>query len=239
MATYIVKSGDTLGKIARKLYGDSALYTRIVRANHIANPDRLSVGQRLEIPDASPPPATPAAALSPAAPVPPPRPAVPAAPTISPLESLNERRLSPLHPVVADKARELLRQCANDGFALLVTQGLRTYPEQDALYAQGRTKRPIGKDYVVTNARGGYSWHNFGLAFDVALLDAAGKQDWNYRHPGWQHLGVVGKTLGLSWGGDWTRLKDYPHFEYTRDLTLKSCRDLYAQGLDQIWSNVA
>ena len=140
--------------------------------------------------------------------------------------------------MVVNKARELLRQCANDGLALLVTQGLRTYPEQDTLYAQGRTKKPIGSDYIVTNARGGYSWHNFGLAFDVAVLDSAGKQDWNYRHPGWQHLGVVGKTLGLSWGGDWTRLKDYPHFEYTRDLTLKSCRDLYAQGLDHIWSNV-
>src|SRR5262249_22174032 len=158
----------------------------------------------------------------------PPAPVVTAA--HSPLDALNEKRLAALHPVLAGKGRALLQRCASEGLALLVTQGLRTYEEQDGLYAKGRTKKPLGKDYIVTNARGGFSWHNFGLAFDVAVLDAAGKEDWDYRHPGWQRVGVVGKSLGLSWGGDWTRLKDYPHFEYTQDLTLKVCRDLYAGG---------
>ncbi|WP_305953442.1 M15 family metallopeptidase [Paenibacillus sp. P32E] len=49
---------------------------------------------------------------------------------------------------------------------IVITQGLRTIAEQDALYAQGRTK----PGQIVTNARGRTSYHNFGLAVDFALL---------------------------------------------------------------------
>ncbi len=74
---------------------------------------------------------------------------------------------------------------SHEGLGLLVTQGLRTWAEQDALYAKGRTIPPIGKLFVVTKARGGQSWHNFGLAFDIVVLDALGKNDWDISHPGW------------------------------------------------------
>ncbi len=50
--------------------------------------------------------------------------------------------------------------------AIRIVQGLRTIAEQDALYAQGRTKP--GK--IVTNARGGSSYHNYGVAIDFAIL---------------------------------------------------------------------
>ena len=49
---------------------------------------------------------------------------------------------------------------------LRITQALRTWDEQEELYAQGRTKK--GK--IVTNAKAGYSWHNYGLAIDVCIL---------------------------------------------------------------------
>jgi len=52
---------------------------------------------------------------------------------------------------------------------LKLISGLRTYEEQDALYAQGRTA-PGPK---VTNAPGGHSNHNFGLAFDMVFLTTA------------------------------------------------------------------
>ena len=52
MRAYTVKPGDTLGRIARKLYGDASRYPLIVSANRIADPDRLAVGRRLVIPDA-------------------------------------------------------------------------------------------------------------------------------------------------------------------------------------------
>jgi nucleoid-associated protein YgaU len=47
---YTVKSGDTLWKIANKYYGNGALYTKIVSANNIKNPNALKVGQVLIIP---------------------------------------------------------------------------------------------------------------------------------------------------------------------------------------------
>ncbi|MGH7232282.1 MAG: LysM peptidoglycan-binding domain-containing protein, partial [Nitrospiraceae bacterium] len=51
--SYTVKPGDTLGKIARKFYGDAGRFPLIVAANAIANPDKLTVGQELVIPDAT------------------------------------------------------------------------------------------------------------------------------------------------------------------------------------------
>jgi N-acetylmuramoyl-L-alanine amidase len=49
-ATYTVKSGDTLGKIAVKFYGDAHKYPIIQRANNITDPSRIWVGQTLVIP---------------------------------------------------------------------------------------------------------------------------------------------------------------------------------------------
>jgi Uncharacterized protein containing LysM domain len=51
MNTYRVKKGDTLGKIARSFYGDSARFPLIVAANNIPDPDRLAIGQVLIVPD--------------------------------------------------------------------------------------------------------------------------------------------------------------------------------------------
>jgi LysM repeat protein len=48
--TYVVKRGDTLRKIARAQLGDGALYMRIAELNGLRDPDRLALGQRLEIP---------------------------------------------------------------------------------------------------------------------------------------------------------------------------------------------
>lgn len=212
----MVRRGDTLGAIARRFYGATSRFSLIVSANRIGNPDRLRVGQKLLIPDL----------IESDAPAPAPTPPRPA-------DSISHRRLADLHPTIANAGRLLLDRCARGGLALLVTQGLRSWEEQDALYAQGRT-RP-GK--IVTRARGGQSYHNFGLAFDVVVLDSMGKADWDPAHPGWQRAGAVGKSLGLEWGGDWTR-KDLPHFQYTGGIALERCRALYASGLDAIWEHV-
>lgn len=232
METHQVRSGDTLGKIARAYYGDASLYPLIVAANQIADPDRLKLGQRLTIPDRT----TAARAFQPPPPValPPPRASVPPS-----SRQLSEERLRAVHPSLAARVRTMLDLCAAQGVPFLVTQGLRTWEEQDALYAKGRTKAPIGKKYIVTNAKGGQSYHNFGLAIDIVILDAIGKADWDTSHPGWRLAADVGKSLGLEWGGDWTSFKDLPHFQYIRGLTLAECRRLYtSSGLSAIWQRV-
>lgn len=50
---YTVQSGDSLGAIAHRFYGDAALYTAIFQANRarIATPNSIRVGQRLTIPE--------------------------------------------------------------------------------------------------------------------------------------------------------------------------------------------
>lgn len=231
MISYTVRRGDTLGKIARRFYGDAGRFPLIVAANRIPDPDRLTVGRKLVIPDV----AVVDAGAGPAPVAPPtPQPVSPRPPQIS----LSLRRLDRLHPAVRTRGAALLDLCSHAGLAVLVSQGMRTWEEQNALYAKGRTVPPLGRKFVVTMAKGGQSYHNFGLAFDIVVLDAVGKADWDINHPGWRTAGALGKSVGLEWGGDWTKLKDFPHFQYTGGLSLRQCCDLYPAGLDELWRRV-
>ena len=96
-----------------------------------------------------------------------------------------EKKLQGVHPLVAGKARQLIEQAYKEGINVIITQGLRTVEEQNELYAQGRTKP--GK--IVTNAKGGYSYHNYGLAFDFAVLNADGSVNWNVNEK-WKRVGA-------------------------------------------------
>lgn len=226
MTSYTVQPGDTLGKIARRFYGDASRYPLIVSANRITDPDELAVGQQLVIPDADLAGRAfgGVGGLGPDAP--------------SPANPITAQRLSTLHPTVRARAVAFLQLCAQGGLSVMVSQGLRTWEEQDALYARGRTVPPIGRKHVVTKAKGGQSYHNFGLAFDIVILDALGKADWNPAHPGWRTAGGLGRSVGLEWGGDWTGFKDLPHFQYTGGLSLAECRAVFPQGLDAVWQRV-
>jgi phospholipase C len=223
MQTYTVQAGETLGRIAKRFYGDAARYPLIVSANAIADPDRLLVGQSLVIPDAD----TAARGVAAPAPV-----------TSGSKRALSEQRLAKLHPGLANRGRAMLDACGQAGLAVMVSEGLRTWEEQDALYAKGRTVPPLGKKHWVTKAKGGESYHNFGLAFDIVVLDAVHKDGWDDDHPGWTAAARIGKALGLEWGGDWTSFKDRPHYQWTGGLALKDCRTLYAGGLATVWAKV-
>lgn len=139
----------------------------------------------------------------------------PQAPAPRGSEAIVER----LEPVIQPKARALLEAARAEGIELAVTQGLRTMEEQAALYAQGRT----APGPVVTNAKPGSSWHNFGLAFDVAVV-VGGKPTWPNDEALWQRIGALGKAQGLAWGGDFESFKDRPHFQLTGGLTLADAR---------------
>lgn len=80
----------------------------------------------------------------------------------------------------------------------------RTFAEQDALYAQGRTT----PGNIITNARGGESFHNYKIAFDIYCKD-------------YNKVGAIGKKIGLEWGGDWETFKDLAHFQLTLGYTIK------------------
>lgn len=129
------------------------------------------------------------------------------------VDERSETNIATLHVKVQPLARELIRQAIENGMAFKITGGTRTYEEQEKLYAQGRTEP--GK--IVTNARPGFSSHNFATAFDVTLFN--GKQP-VWESPHYLKLGKIGKALGLSWGGDWNS-QDLPHWylkpDYAKD----------------------
>ncbi|WP_018752159.1 M15 family metallopeptidase [Paenibacillus sanguinis] len=140
--------------------------------------------------------------------------------TLDYVKAKSTPKLSGLYPIVRQATERLIERSYAAGVPILITQGLRTIAEQDALYAQGRTKP--GK--IVTNARGGYSNHNFGMAIDFCLLKPDGKNvSWEVS-PAWLQVVEIAKSLGFEWGGDWKKFKDYPHFEMTFGLTTAQYR---------------
>jgi len=134
------------------------------------------------------------------------------------LKAWNARMLLGLLPDVRAIADRHILLAESKGLVLRVTQGLRSLSEQEAIYAKGRTEQGS----VVTNARPGYSWHNFGRAYDVAVV-IGGKVVWESRQ--YAAVGVLGKSVGLVWGGDFKGMAgDLGHFEYHPGLTLAEAR---------------
>jgi len=135
------------------------------------------------------------------------------------------RDLAELDEDVRAKALLLLDHAAERGIGLKVTQTYRTFAEQAALYAQGRsTPGPI-----VTHADAGWSWHNWRRAFDVCFVDSFGGVSW--AGP-WDEVGALGEAAGLDWGGRWKH-PDRPHFEDRAGLTLAKLRAKYPVGLSE------
>ena len=140
-------------------------------------------------------------------------PQIPATPTLA--DQRSEQNIATLLPPVQPLARELIAAAAAAGIAIKIISGTRTYEEQNALYEQGRST----PGRIVTNARGGYSNHNFGIAFDIGVFEGGRYLD---ESPAYKTVGALGKQLGLEWGGDWQSIQDEPHFElrppWARDM---------------------
>lgn len=118
-------------------------------------------------------------------------------------------------------ALDLAQRCAAEGIMIVFTHTRRSAAEQQALYDQGR--RYPGP--IVTAAPPGYSWHEFGRAFDVAIRRWAGDQTpGNWYDGPWQRIGELGEEVGLEWGGRWKH-PDFPHFQHTGGRTLAQMRD--------------
>jgi LAS superfamily LD-carboxypeptidase LdcB len=115
------------------------------------------------------------------------------------------RSLDSLQPAVADLARKLIAKAKEQGIEVIVMRTYVSPKEQEELYAQGRTK----PGPIITNTR--RSAHTNGLAFDI-IPYKNGQLLFNDSVT-YEKLGAIGRSLGLTWGGDWRVFKDYPHFE--------------------------
>lgn len=156
-------------------------------------------------------------------------------------DSVTIQRILLMHPELVSETNALYDEIATalTGKAMCrFAYTLRTYAEQDALYAQGRTIP--GK--IVTNAKGGQSYHNFGLAFDIVLLkdtDGNGTYEtasWetNVDMDGdgvadWMEVVAIAKRHGWEWGGDW-KFSDKPHFQKTKGNSVATLAQRVKEG---------
>ncbi len=135
---------------------------------------------------------------------------------LSKVDDRSEKNIATLLEEVRPIARALVQKADSAGIQIKIIGGTRTFAEQDALFAKGRT----APGPVVTNAKAGQSNHNFGIAFDIGVFSGS---KYLGDSPKYKAVGALGIDLGLDWGGNWTSLKDEPHFQlrpvWARDLT--------------------
>ncbi|GGN99535.1 hypothetical protein GCM10010969_19720 [Saccharibacillus kuerlensis] len=145
-----------------------------------------------------------------------------------PDETSEDSRIAGLHPEVRAKMDTLIEQAAAKEIEVVITSGFRSSEEQDRLYRQGREN----SGNIVTNARGGQSYHNFGLAIDFALRDGSGNIVWDMEmdrngsgRSDWMEVVELAKALGFDWGGDWENFRDYPHLQIDFGYTIRQLQN--------------
>jgi hypothetical protein len=146
------------------------------------------------------------------------------------MNEASKKRLLAVHPELARRVQLVILMLEKPDRQIEVVQGVRTFAEQDALYAKGRTK----PGQIVTRARGGQSNHNYGLAVDLCPF-VKGKPDWNAPFELWAMIGNAARIQRLEWGGDWKKFIDKPHVQLP-GLSIAQCQALYRKGgLPLVW----
>lgn len=160
------------------------------------------------------------------------------------MDKVTLERIQFLHPKLRDETTKIYAEIceALKGKAICrFAYTLRSFAEQDALYAQGRTK----PGSIVTWAKGGQSFHNYGLAVDIVLLKdtngdgtfetASWETDHDFDGDGiadWTEIVHIFTRYGWEWGGNWNKPKqDTPHFQKTFGYSISQLQDLHTKQL--------
>jgi peptidoglycan L-alanyl-D-glutamate endopeptidase CwlK len=135
---------------------------------------------------------------------------------------ISSRSLDDLHPKVKILAELFVKKCAEYNIEVQIISTYRDIAAQNALYAKGRT----AAGNIVTNAKGGQSFHNhpapYSVAFDF-LPFKFGKPDWTDIAL-YTKCGEIAEEIGLEWAGRWKTFKEYGHCQFTDGLTLADFR---------------
>jgi peptidoglycan L-alanyl-D-glutamate endopeptidase CwlK len=127
------------------------------------------------------------------------------------LDARSERNLATLHPSFQERAASFITaakmMAQSRNLDVRIISGTRSYSEQDAIYARGRTT----SGSIVSNARAGFSNHNFGIAFDIGVFQG---KAYLGEHALYDELGPLGESLGFEWGGRWKKIVDKPHYQF-------------------------
>jgi peptidoglycan LD-endopeptidase CwlK len=154
---------------------------------------------------------------------------------------LTDTSLARLHDVHPELMRRIVKlDVLVPAISLQVAQGLRTFAQQDALYAQGRT----APGPIVTHAKASQSAHCYGYAVDLVPEDVMpGQPNWDANTPAWQKMLGAGLAVGLAEGAKWRSAKiDNPHF-YLQELPADPTDQMYTLflngGLQSVWRSWA
>jgi peptidoglycan L-alanyl-D-glutamate endopeptidase CwlK len=147
--------------------------------------------------------------------------------SLSEASSRTLRAIDSLDAIFQKQVRGWVNEMVTSRIEPLIYCGRRTMEEQAALYAKGRTIS--GK--IVTKAKPGESYHNYGLAFDWVPLKQSGKNadlwfaDWDnetaFRLG--EHVGISFRLAGISWETGHLQSSDY-----------KSWRDIPRNSVEQV-----
>lgn len=155
------------------------------------------------------------------------------------MEQTSIERLNKLHPKIRKKALDAYNEAVKVtpiGVHPFITETMRSFERSDALYNQpwdGKDNDGDGKideaDEKVTKAKGGSSYHNYGLAIDF-VNQVNGKTPWKV-DDNWMKVVNVFKKHGFKWGGDPDfGIYDAPHFQMTLGYNWKQLLALKNAG---------
>lgn len=153
-----------------------------------------------------------------------------------------------LHPALRQNLEDALDECYSKGLMVYVFESYRTLDRQQYLYEQGRTR----EGRIVTNARPLYSYHNYGLAFDLVFdgderdgIQWSWEGDYNSdvleddKRDDYTRVGEIFERYGYEWAARWKMHKETPHFQLPYGFTIGEAVRLYdVKGLQGVWDEI-
>ena len=137
-----------------------------------------------------------------------------------------------LHPVVARKLADALVVCHGKNLNVYLFEGMRLPERQDFLYESGRTLP--GK--IITNAKGGSSFHQYGLAGDLVFKDEHGHWSWDGDY---EAVGKIMTAAGFEWGKSFKGFPELDHFQMVWGLDIEEAIRLHQKaGMRGVWQRI-
>jgi peptidoglycan LD-endopeptidase CwlK len=140
-------------------------------------------------------------------------------------DSRSEQNIVTLSLKAQRAARLFLGRVLDGGLIVRIISGTRTYAQQNALFRQGRYGN---SGQIVTNVRGGFSNHNFGIAWDIGIFTKTG----GYLSEGveYDHASAIGLSPDIEWGGHWRSFADKPHYQLRLGVSIGELRTKFESG---------
>jgi len=161
-----------------------------------------------------------------------------------------------LYPPFAEQIQDFNRKIEESELHAYLFESYRSFERQEELYSQGRKKENgiwvvVDKTQIVTKATPGKSWHAYGIAADFVFDSNPQKQgiQWTWEDadvtkPGnqplpWARLGELGVSCGLEWAGNWTKFREFPHFQNRFEFDIKDLYNiLIKDGINAVWKEL-